>query len=351
MVASPPQPQGAPPRVAVLMGGPDDEHDISLRSGAAVAEALAAAGGFVVTPVVLERGGMWRFGTPVGGEGDGASDEPPKTPGRALDRLRRDADVAFLALHGRVGEGGLVQGALEVAGVPFVGSPTGASALAMDKAASRAVYAAERLPIADGEVVAPDEERAPARMADDIASRLGLPVFCKPLDSGSSYGVAVADDIAALAGQIDAARGAGRPLLVEARVHGDEYTVAVLERDDGPIALPPVAIVPKGGARFFTLDVKYDPSAVDEICPAPAPPERLARLRDLGLRAHRALGCRDLSRTDIIWGPDGAVLLETNTIPGFTAASLYPKAAAAAGRPFPDLCAHLVRRALARARA
>jgi D-alanine-D-alanine ligase len=135
---------------------------------------------------------------------------------------------------------------------------------------------------------------------------------------------------------------------VEQSVAGPEYTVAILESDDGPNPLPPILIRPVNDAEFFTLEIKYDPDAVEEICPAPASAEVLAELTRLGVLAHRVLGCRDFSRTDIIWGDDGPVVLETNTIPGLTSVSLFPKAARAAGIDFPELVRFLVKRAINR---
>ena len=324
------------PRVAVLMGGPDEEHAISIETGEGVLAGLEEQG-HAVAPVKIERDGAWVFA--------GAG---PCSTGAALDRLRADFDVAFVALHGRTGEGGIVQGALELAGMPFTGSDSRSSAAAMDKRISRALFRQARLPVAAARFVAPDSKRGTRGEAEGIVAELGLPVFAKPVDSGSSYGVTLVEDPATLLAAVEAAFEQGRTLIVEAKVEGPEYTTAVLERDGPPEALPPILILPKKGARFFTLDVKYDPEAVDEICPAPVPEEVLEPLRALGLKAHRALGCRDFSRTDIMWGETGPVLLETNTIPGLTPASLFPKAAQAAGISFSELVSGLTRRAFAR---
>jgi D-alanine-D-alanine ligase len=324
------------PRVAVLMGGPDEEHDISIETGSAVLAGLKEKG-HEATAVRIERDGSWSF---AGGD--------PCSTGSALDRLRAEHDVTFVAMHGRTGEGGIVQGALELAGIPFTGSDSRSSAAAMDKRTSRALFRQARLPVAAARFVAPDSRRGPRGEAEGIVSELGLPVFAKPTDSGSSYGVTLVEDTGGLLAAVEKAFDDGTTLIVEAKVEGPEYTTAVLERGGPAEALPPILIRPKKGARFFTLDVKYDPDAVDEICPAPVPEDVLEPLRALGLKAHRALGCRDISRTDIMWGETGPVLLETNTIPGLTPASLFPKAATAAGISFAELVSGLARRAFSR---
>jgi len=324
------------PKVAVLMGGPDEEHAISIESGNAVLKALKQAG-LKAEGIELGRDGLWYY-----------RDENVRTPGRALDNLKRDFDVAFLALHGKTGEGGIVQGLLEFIGMPFTGSDSVASCLAMNKAVARALYQEAGIPVAPGGVVHPDDPRTPAEVAEAIIESFGLPLFSKPLDSGSSYGVRIEKDATSLAKRVSSSRKIGQVLLIEQRVAGPEYTVAVVDEDEGPISLPPVLIRPTKGAEFFTLEIKYDPDAVEEICPAPASPEVLSELTRLGVLAHKVLGCRDFSRTDIMWGEEGPVVLETNTIPGLTSASLFPKAARAAGIDFPELVKMLVYRAVAR---
>jgi D-alanine-D-alanine ligase len=324
------------PKVAVLMGGPDEEHAISIESGNAVLGALKQAG-LKAEGIELGRDGLWYY-----------RDDSVKTPGRALDNLKRDFDVAFLALHGKTGEGGIVQGALELIGMPFTGSDSVASCLAMNKAVSRALYEEAGIPVAPGAVIHPDDPRKPDVIADELIASFGLPLFSKPLDSGSSYGVRIEKDAPSLTKRISSSRKIEQVLLLEQRIEGPEYTVAVIDGDAGSISLPPVLIRPTKGAEFFTLEIKYDPEAVEEICPAPASPEVLSELTRLGVLAHKVLGCRDFSRTDILWGEQGPVVLETNTIPGLTSASLFPKAARAAGIDFPELVRMLVYNAVTR---
>ena len=324
-------------KVAVLMGGPDEEHHISLQSGKAVSEGLRSKGHHV-GEVVIDEGNLWHF----------PGDDIPKSVGRALDHLRRDYDVVFVALHGRTGEGGLIQGALELVDIPFTGSGQCSSAVAMDKIISRQLYSQDGIPIAAGCGISPDSDEDPKKQAKAILKSYGPSVFVKPVDSGSSYGIEIIDSPGELERRICDAREGGHRLLVEKNIEGVEYTVAVLEDGDEPRGLPPILIKPLGDAPFFTLDIKYDPDAVDEICPAPIGTEELAQLIELGEQAHQTLGCRDFSRTDIMWGTDGPVVLETNTIPGLTDASLFPKAARVAGIEFAELVAGLVGNAVKR---
>ena len=325
-------------KVAVLRGGRSDEYDISLVTAGAVDEALRARG-HEVLQVTLGRHG----GASWGERGAGRVSQ-------AFDAMEAwEPDAAFIAMHGEYGEDGRVQGALEVIGVPYQGSDVTASAVAMDKARAKAVYRAVGLPVADDVTLTP-EQLSSANWAE-IASRVGLPCVLKTAESGSSVGievVGVGEDLAEVGRRMLATTTS---LLVEAWLPGREFTVAVLEDAQGtPAALPVVEIRPHGD-RWFDYETKYDPTAVDELCPAPIDGAMADRLMDLGVRAHRALRCRDYSRTDIKLDSDGRPrLMETNTLPGLTPASLMPKAAAAAGLAFDALIEQLVGRAVSRRR-
>lgn len=320
-------------RVAVLMGGRSGEHDVSLRSGAAVLEALATLG-HESLPVTLLREGGARIG-----------DTPPTTTAGGLLALETwRPDCAFIAMHGEDGEDGRAQGALELLGIPYQGSGLQASAVGLDKIRTKEILRAHGLPVADERVVV----RGEPRDWDALAHALGLPLVLKTPASGSSVGVEIVPDRAALAARGEAlVQQAGR-VLVEAFVTGRELTLPVVEREDGtPEGLPTVEIRPRTAA-FFDYEAKYTPGATDEICPAPIDPALETRLRALGVAAHRALGCRGYSRTDCIVTPDGRVaLLEVNTLPGLTRESLLPKSAAAHGLSFAALVERLLQRALA----
>ncbi|MBD3764340.1 MAG: D-alanine--D-alanine ligase [Rhodobacterales bacterium] len=292
------------PRVAVLMGGLSAEREVSLVSGRACAAALRVAGYDVV-------------------EVDAGRDLALR-----LDALR--PDVCFNALHGRWGEDGCVQGILEWLGLPYTHSGVLASALAMDKTRAKAAFAAAGLPVAAG-LIAP---------AAEVRARhvLPPPYVVKPNAEGSSVGVYLVPEAAN--GPPQLAPDMPETVLVEAYVPGRELTVSVL----GDRALCVTDILTDG---WYDYDAKYRPGGSRHVLPADLPPAVTEACLDMALRAHRALGCRGLSRTDLRWdaarGLDGLVILETNTQPGMTPTSLSPEQAAHAGLDFPALCDWIVR--------
>ncbi len=291
--------------VAVLMGGPSAEHEISLKSGASAVDALRAAG-MRVSPLVVNGPD---FDLPAG------------------------TDVAFLALHGTFGEDGQVQRILETRGVPYNGSDSVASERAFDKAAAKEAFAAAGVPTPRHVVV----ERDVRGMA-----ALKPPVVVKPARQGSSYGVTIVTDPAKLEWAIEQAWRYDQKLLVEQFVNGRELTVGIL---DGR-ALPVVEI--RTNREFFDYEAKYSGEA-EELAPAPLDALTAERVQQAALRAHECLGCRDYSRVDVMLGENGELfVLEVNTLPGLTAQSLLPKAARAAGIGMEDLCARLVGMALER---
>ncbi len=334
-------------RVAVLSGGPSREHDVSVGSGRAVVEALAAHGHHVFD-VHVDRDGRWRL--------PGASPaELPAPPGAALARLgdpgdSAAADVVFIALHGSWGEDGTLQGLLETLRVPYTGSGVLASALAMDKERTKEVLAHHGLrtpPWVGVDVRTWTRERA------HVLARLrGIepPYVVKPAREGSSFGVTLVDDAEGLVPALETALDSpGARALVEHRIVGTELTCPVLGNHDGELrTLPLVEIVPEGRA-FFDFAAKYE-GASREICPARVGEDVAERVRAAGLLAHRVLGCDGVSRSDFIVDAHGAPwFLETNTVPGMTPQSLCPLAARAAGMSFDAFCDVLVRLALDRA--
>jgi len=316
-------------KVVLLMGGRSGEHDISLMSGAAVAEALDALG-HERFDVVFEKAGGARW---PGGAGTNAE---------ALAALASWApDAVFIAMHGADGEDGTVQGALQLLDIPFQGSGVRASAIGLDKARTKALLRQAGLPVAADRVLLRGE---PVDW-DALADELGLPVVLKTEASGSSVGVDVVRDRATLAARGAELLAETPALLAEAYLSGREFTGPVLEDPDGaPRALPVVEIRPRTAA-FFDYVAKYTPGATDEICPAPIPPALEAEIGALALAAHQALGCRGYSRTDIMLDAAGRPrVLEVNTLPGLTRESLLPRSARAAGLSFPDLVARLLQR-------
>jgi D-alanine-D-alanine ligase len=361
-------------RVGVLMGGASSERDISLASGQMIAQhlpperyevvmldtlalmahnprlspALRAQAQALVGPrgaaVAAPRGAGGALPAAFQAEIDKAEQAvAPATAALSPSPEGARIDVAFPALHGPYGEDGTIQGMLEVLGVPYVGSGTLASALAMDKTMAKKVFAADGIPLARGfEVRRADFEADPEGTLDRAAAL--LPAVVKPVHQGSSIGIGMASRRDELEGVLRDAFAFDPRVLVEERIVGTELTAAVIGNRQLQ-ALPLVEIVAK--RAFFDYKAKYDPAASDEICPARVSPEVTREAQEIAMQAHRALGCRGLSRTDLIATEDrGLFVLELNTLPGMTVNSLLPKAARAAGIPFAELLDRLVQLAL-----
>ncbi|HEX3344782.1 MAG TPA: D-alanine--D-alanine ligase [Polyangiaceae bacterium] len=311
--------------VAVVQGGPSTEAEVSRASARGVSRALEEAGHRVVR---LEL--------------DAFLSESLRTGGY---------DVVFPVAHGAVGEDGALQGLLEVLDLPYVGSGVLASALAMHKRVARVLFERAGLPVARGFSVARGDARAAAERARrDVGAR----VVVKPSSHGSAIGVARLEADASLddvARALEAAWAMDEFAVVEHFARGREVTCGVIELDGGATALPPTEILSPNDP-FYTYEARYAPGRSVHVCPADLPAPVLARVQEVAVRAHEALGCRDLSRVDLIVGDGddlGAVtLLEVNTLPGMTATSLYPEAAAVHGLPMPRWCDALVVRAHAR---
>jgi D-alanine-D-alanine ligase len=298
--------------VAVLMGGPSKEREVSLRSGSAVVGALAEAD-MNVTAVDV-RGPQFLL--------------PPQT------------DVVFIALHGTFGEDGGVQQILEDRGIPYTGSGIRASALAFDKSAAKEVFQAHGVPTPRGMTLSRGEPVAA------ILAAMSLPLVVKPARQGSSVGGHIVRQHAELEEACQDAWLYDDQIVVEEFVKGRELTVALF---DGR-ALPVIEVRPRD--TFFTYEAKYTKGGTEYLVPAPITTSESLQAQDLAQRAHGALGCRDYSRVDLIMDEDGRmVVLEVNTIPGFTETSLVPKAAREAGLEFRTLCVRLVEMALARSAA
>jgi D-alanine-D-alanine ligase len=294
-------------KVAVLYGGRSAERDVSLATGKACAEALSARG-LDVTLVDV---------------------------GLDLDlKLRAmGADVAFVALHGRYGEDGCVQGLLESMGIPYTGSGVLSSAVGMDKVLSKLLFREAGLALAAYKVFPPSRV-ASVTVADLPA---GLPAVVKPACEGSSVGVHVVKEAAGLAAALaDAARFKG-DVIAEQYLRGAEVNVAVLEGE----ALGTVEMVPS--REFYDYVAKYTPGSTQYFVPARLPPEVTARVCRDAETAYRALGCAGAARVDFIVTEGGTpYILEVNSLPGMTGTSLVPKIAAGKGIPFPELCERIL---------
>ena len=345
-------------RLGVFTGGASAERDISLATGAQIKRSLPADEYEVILldPLALmvrnpalsdaqrERAQELLRG---GGHIDPAHELPKgleeeiESASRALVPANRaiadggePLDVVLIALHGTWGEDGKIQGLLDTLGIPYTGSGVLASALAMDKVMAKTVLKASGLDVPKGEVVRSASGADLAR-----AGSVGIPAFVKPVASGSSVGASIVRRAEDLGPAITEALKHDERALVEEYLKGKELTVAVIGNDD-LTPLPVIEIVTK--REFFDYHAKYDAGESEEICPARIAPDVAKRAQDLAVRAHRALDCRGMSRTDFVWAGDRMVALEVNTIPGMTANSLLPKAAKAAGIGFGDLLTRLV---------
>jgi len=312
-------------RVAVLGGGRSSEHDVSLRSAAAVADGLAE-GGHEAVRVEISREGAWSCeGRPV-----------ELTPGGGL----LGADVAFPALHGPFGEDGSVQGLLEGLDLPYVGSDVLASAVCMDKLTLKRLFAQAGVPQVD--FVAAGEpgwlERCEA---------MGLPLWVKPSRLGSSVGISRVESLDA---ELDEAVGLARRhdprVIVEAPASGREVECSLLGNEEVEASQPGEVLA---NGDWYDYETKYRDGGMELVVPAPISEPQLARVRELAVTAFELGGCSGLARCDFFIEPDGAVLVnEINTMPGFTETSVYAKLWQASGLDYPTLCDRLVALAVER---
>jgi D-alanine-D-alanine ligase len=296
-----------PLHITVLRGGPSAEREVSLRSGAAVAQALRSLGHTV--------------------------DEVDPLPGDL--RIPAGTEVVFLALHGTYGEDGTVQSELEELGLPYTGCGVSSSLYAFDKILTKRRCLKAGVPSARFERFIDASAPWPAGW--------NPPVVLKPTRQGSSVGLQFVDRVEDFPRALAESLSHGGEVLMEERIVGRETTVGIL--DGSP--LPVVEVRPKAGSYDYTN--KYTAGRTEYFCPADFEPPVTGRVQEAALAAFRAIGGRDYARVDVMVRPDGSpVVLEVNTLPGMTETSLLPKAAAAAGIPFPQLCDRMVRMALNR---
>lgn len=302
-------------RVVVLCGGWSDERDVSITSGTECRRALLESGFKKVDLLDIAED---RFAEKLAGG---------------------NYDVAFPALHGRFGEDGCIQGMLEVMHIPYAFSGVFASAVATQKEAAKVLYAKAGIRTPRG-VDLPAGTKLTQEQKDALVSKLGLPLFVKPSGNGSSFGITRVTESAKLQEAVDLAGSEGERVLIEECIAGTEITVPVIGNAD-PHALPIVEIVT--GADFYDVKVKYEPAELHHVIPARLAPAVYAKAQDAAVAAHKALGCAGCSRSDFIVTEMGEpVILETNTIPGMTPASLLPDSARHGGIEFPELCAKFI---------
>jgi D-alanine-D-alanine ligase len=305
-------------RVAVLSGGRSSEHDVSLRSGEAVAGGLEDAGHEALR-VEISRQGAWSCaGVPV-----------ELTPGAGL----LGADVAFPALHGPFGEDGSVQGLLEWLDLPYVGSDVLSSALCMDKLTLKRLFAQAGVPQVD--FVSAGEPGWRER-----CETMGLPLWVKPSRLGSSVGISKVEALADLDAAVDLARRHDPRVIVEAAAAGREVECSLLGNEEVEASQPGEVVA---NAEWYDYETKYREGGMELVVPAPIPDEQLTRVRELAVEAFELGGCAGLARCDFFVEPGGTVLVnEINTMPGFTETSVYAKLWEASGLDYPTLCDRLV---------
>jgi D-alanine-D-alanine ligase len=353
-----------PLRVAVLFGGRSSEHEISCISARSVIDAMDPSG-IEVVPIGITREGAWH-----------RLDGPPALPGEAgrmpeitaasgtsvelageaaarelvaADGSREPIDVVFPVLHGPFGEDGTVQGMLELAGVPYVGSGVLASAIGIDKDVQKRLFREMRLPVGPFHTVHERDRADDLEAVEAAAAAIGYPVFTKPTTLGSSVGVSRVEGPSELAPALDEAFRYAREALIEKAAEGArELECAVLGNDD-PVASVAGEIVPEGHP-FYDYEAKYlDEHGARLVIPAELEPHVLDEIRRVSIAAFRAIKAAGMARVDFFLLPDGELWLnEVNTIPGFTSISMYPKLWEASGLPYRDLVQRLVELAIER---
>ncbi len=305
--------------VAVIYGGTSGEREVSLNSGSCCAAALQEAG-FEVELI------------------DSASHDDLKR------LLGNKFDVAFLALHGKGGEDGSIQGFLETVGIPYTGSGILANAIAINKPHAKECFATAGLRVAPSVAIGKKDVLDRADM-EEIEKVVGIPCVVKPSTEGSSLGMTIVRNASELPNALEKAFAVDDEAMVEKFIDGVELTIGVLG-NDYPYALPIIQVIPNSD-EFYNYHAKYTEGGSTHLCPAPVSSELTQTAQEMAVAAHMILGCRGISRSDFMCDNEGQCwILETNTLPGMTNTSLVPDAARVAGMEFPQLCEKLIEYAL-----
>lgn len=346
--------------LVVLFGGQSAEHDVSCVTATAVLRAADPAK-YRITPIGISRDGQWSLAVSAqealaaGPAALPARLDPTGeaiTPARVFDTATTDRrTVVFPLLHGPLGEDGTVQGLLELAGVPYVGSGVLGSALAMDKAMAKQLTASAGLPQARYRALR--ERDVTPTTPRELADELGIPCFVKPANMGSSVGVSKAHDLDELASAIDHALTYDEWIVVEEAITGREIELAVIGNDD-PFVSVPGEIIP--GDEFYSYDDKYVNDTSSGVIPADLTEAQVVEVQQLALAIYRTLRCEGLARTDFFLEerrPDGSpgrgfLINEVNTMPGFTPISMFPKLLMGSGWTYSEIIDRLVDLALER---
>ncbi len=341
-------------RVMVVFGGRSREHEVSLASARAIMEALE--GRHEVVPVGITRSGRWiSSGDPMrelesGGEQitDG-SGPPARTEEKLPAATLGSVDVVFPVLHGPYGEDGTIQGMLELAGIPYVGSGVLASAVGMDKLTMKKIFAHHGLPQVEWLGLTRKEwEEAGKNWIRHIEDSLGYPCFVKPANLGSSVGINKAEDAGELRAALDEAAEFDRRLIVEAGVDAREIEVSVLGNEEAEVSVPGEIVVKK--KEFYDYEAKYSEGGMELVVPAAVPDEVVAEIGRIARTAYAAIDAAGMARVDFFLerGTGRLLINEINTIPGFTPTSVYSRLWAASGLPYEELLDRLIELALER---
>ena len=358
-------------RVGIIYGGRSGEHEVSIASAAAVVQNLDKQR-YEAIPIRIEKDGRWIIADRLPASSSAAEviEQSRAQTAQRLGRGGREAhlvahpgdeqimtiergnspaitglalDVVFPVLHGPYGEDGTVQGLLELANIPYVGAGVLSSAVGMDKAVAKLVFAAKGLPQSPYLVVLRSEwMAAPAKIKKDVSSKLGYPVFVKPANLGSSVGISKAKSEADLPGAIETAAEFDRKIVIEAAVpNAREIEIAVLGNDKPEVSVPGEVIPSR---EFYDYEAKYLDDTSQTIIPADLPAKVTAEVKRLAVEAFSALDCAGMARVDFLMDRATGKLYvnEINTIPGFTTISMYSKMWAASGVPYPELLDRLI---------
>jgi D-alanine-D-alanine ligase len=339
----------------VVFGGRSGEHEVSLASAHAITRALEKSSRYEVVPVGITREGRWiSSGDPMrelesksGYLPDGSG--PPAPIAEKLPAGLGSVDVVFPVLHGPYGEDGTIQGMLELAGVPYVGSGVLGSAAGMDKPTMKKIFAHHGLPQVRWFALSRKQwENDRETRIEEIASSLGYPCFVKPANLGSSVGIGKAEDAKELGDALDTASHFDRRIIVEEGVDAREIEVSVLGNEDPEVSVPGEIVIKKDG--FYDYEAKYVEGGMELLAPAPIEEETTEEIRRIARTAYEAIDAAGMARVDFFLerGTNRLLLNEINTIPGFTPTSVYAELWATSGLPYEELLDRLIRLALER---
>lgn len=302
-------------RIAVLYGGVSGEREVSLSTGKGVVNALQKKHHEVI--------------------------EIDFNPNRLDELIDLDVDLVFIGLHGKYGEDGRIQGFLDMLGIPYVGSNVLASALAMDKAKAKQIFANYNIPVANSLSFQITTEKNMDQIIEQIKNTFNTPFVIKPNREGSTLGLTVVNNENEIKDALEKAIACDDVILVEEFIDGMEITVPVLGKPGSEEALPIIEIIPKN--ELYDYESKYTPGGSEHIVPARIDSETTKKIQAYAVSAHQALGCKTYSRVDFILTKENIpVILEVNTLPGMTPTSLFPDAAKAIGMTYDDLIEKLV---------